>query len=232
MIAMSFAQMGEINGMPNSRAVFFDQGWVNLPVIVPLVVGMGCGLLAGLINGSLIAYTGIPPFIATLGMMVSARGIAKWWTAGQPVSFPTESYAAIGAGMMPVIIFVVLAVLFWRRARGLEGHVRAAAQAVLEVLAAQRAEPETDDPLEQARNLFPGLGAPVRFELPVHSSAVGRSLAELELRSSTGATVLAIVRGAEGFAVPDAHAPLQPGDVLALAGTDEAIDAATALLER
>ncbi len=112
MIAMSFAQMGEINGMPNTRAVFFDQGWVNLPVIVPLAVGVGCGLLAGLINGSLIAYTGIPPFIATLGMMVSARGIAKWWTAGQPVSFPTESYAAIGAGMMPVIIFVVLAVLF------------------------------------------------------------------------------------------------------------------------
>ena len=112
MIAMSFAQMGEINGMPNTRAVFFEQGWVNLPVIVPLAVGVGCGLLAGLINGSLIAYTGIPPFIATLGMMVSARGIAKWWTAGQPVSFPTESYAAIGAGMMPVIIFVVLAVLF------------------------------------------------------------------------------------------------------------------------
>ena len=112
MIAMSFAQMGEINGMPNTRAVFFEQGWINLPVIVPLVVGMGCGLLAGLINGSLIAYTGIPPFIATLGMMVSARGIAKWWTAGQPVSFPTESYAAIGAGMMPVIIFILLAVLF------------------------------------------------------------------------------------------------------------------------
>lgn len=112
MIAMSFAQMGEINGMPNTRAVFFEQGWVNLPVIVPLAVGVGCGLLAGLINGSLIAYTGIPPFIATLGMMDSARGIAKWWTAGQPVSFPTESYAAIGAGMMPVIIFVVLAVLF------------------------------------------------------------------------------------------------------------------------
>ena len=112
MIAMSFAQMGEINGMPNTRAVFFEQGWVNLPVLVPLAVGVGCGLLAGLINGALIAYTGIPPFIATLGMMVSARGIAKWWTAGQPVSFPTESYAAIGAGKMPVIIFIVLAVLF------------------------------------------------------------------------------------------------------------------------
>ena len=50
--------------------------------------------------------------IATLGMMVSARGVAKWWTAGQPVSFPTESYAEIGAGMMPVVIFILLAMLF------------------------------------------------------------------------------------------------------------------------
>ncbi|WP_299841844.1 ABC transporter permease [uncultured Jannaschia sp.] len=111
MIAMSFAQVGEINGMENTRAVF-GGGWVDLPVILPVVVALACGMAAGLINGLLIAYTGIPPFIATLGMMVSARGVAKWWTAGQPVSFPTESYAAIGSGMMPVFVFVVLAILF------------------------------------------------------------------------------------------------------------------------
>lgn len=112
MIAMSFAQVGEINGLENTRAVFFAQGWVDLPVAIPIVVGLACGLVAGLINGALIAYTGIPPFIATLGMMVSARGVAKWWTAGQPVSFPTESYAAIGSGMTPVFIFICLAILF------------------------------------------------------------------------------------------------------------------------
>jgi inositol transport system permease protein len=112
MIAMSFAQVGEINGMQNTRAVFGAQGWVDLPVILPVVIGLLCGLAAGVINGLLIAYTKIPPFIATLGMMVTARGLAKWWTAGQPVSFPTDSYAAIGSGMMPVYIFVVLSVLF------------------------------------------------------------------------------------------------------------------------
>ena len=42
------------------------------------------------VNGTLIATTGIPPFIATLGMMVTARGIAKWYTRGQPVSMLTE----------------------------------------------------------------------------------------------------------------------------------------------
>ena len=44
----------------------------------------------GCVNGTLIATTGIPPFIATLGMMVTARGIAKWYTRGQPVSMLTE----------------------------------------------------------------------------------------------------------------------------------------------
>jgi inositol transport system permease protein len=89
MIAMSFAQVATVNGNPNPKAMFIEQGWTDLPVIVPVLVAIGCGLLAGLINGSLVAYTRIPPFIATLGMMVTARGVAKWWSKGQPISFPT-----------------------------------------------------------------------------------------------------------------------------------------------
>lgn len=108
MVAMSFAQVGSY-----PRAVFLEQGWVDLPVIIPIVIALLCGLLGGLVNGLLIAYTKIPPFIATLGMMVSARGIAKWYTKGKPVSFPTDSYAAMGEGMTPVFIFVGLAILFY-----------------------------------------------------------------------------------------------------------------------
>lgn len=112
MISMSFAQVALVNGNPNPKAMFLEQGWVDLPVVVPVAVALACGLTAGLVNGLLIAYTRIPPFIATLGMMVTARGIAKWWSKGQPVSFPTEDFAAIGAGLKPVIIFILLAVLF------------------------------------------------------------------------------------------------------------------------
>ena len=112
MIAMSFAQVATVNGNPNPKAMFPELGLVDLPVIVPIVVGLICGIIAGAINGLLIAYTRIPPFIATLGMMVTARGLAKWWSKGQPISFPTDSYAAIGKGMMPVAIFVALAILF------------------------------------------------------------------------------------------------------------------------
>jgi inositol transport system permease protein len=112
MIAMSFAQVSIVNGNPNPKAIFPELGWLDLPVIVPILVALACGLVAGFINGALIAYTRIPPFIATLGMMVAARGLAKWWSKGNPISFPTESFAAIGKGLMPVIIFISLAILF------------------------------------------------------------------------------------------------------------------------
>ncbi|PRY87375.1 ABC transporter permease [Donghicola tyrosinivorans] len=111
MIAMSFAQVAEISaGVVNPKLMW--AGISDLPVIVPIVIGLAVGIAAGAINGLLIAYTRIPPFIATLGMMVFARGAAKWWSKGQPISFPTDSYAALGAGMMPVFIFIALAILF------------------------------------------------------------------------------------------------------------------------
>ncbi len=111
MIAMSFAQVAEVNGGPNPKAIF-GPAFLDLPVVVPVIVGLAVGMMAGFINGILVAYSRIPPFIATLGMMLFARGVAQWWSLGNPVSFPTEAYAVIGAGMNPVIIFLALAALF------------------------------------------------------------------------------------------------------------------------
>ena len=64
------------------------------------------------VNGTLIARTGIPPFIATLGMMVTARGFARAYTGGQPISMLSEKFTWIGSGYMPVVIFLVTAVIF------------------------------------------------------------------------------------------------------------------------
>lgn len=126
MIAMSFAQTAIVNGNPNPKAIFGPE-LMDLPVIAPIVVGLLCGLLAGLINGLLIAYTKIPSFIATLGMMVSARGVAHWWSNGNPISFPTEAYGQVAngdllgsltlglvhwSGQNPALVFALLAVLF------------------------------------------------------------------------------------------------------------------------
>src|ERR1700730_9052229 len=105
MIASSFAQASTY-----ARAVY--PSLTDMPVIVPIAVGLACGLIGGLIHGLVIAHTKIPTIIATLGMMVSARGLANWYTKGQPTSFPTEAYTAIGAGIRPVIILGWLCVLF------------------------------------------------------------------------------------------------------------------------
>lgn len=110
MIVMSFAQTGLVNGNPNPAAVFGPWSF-DLPVIVPILIGLTFGAFIGSINGTLIAFTRIPPFIATLGMFLICRGIAQWWTRGKPVSFPTDSYAWIGSGMMPVVWFALLAIL-------------------------------------------------------------------------------------------------------------------------
>jgi inositol transport system permease protein len=84
----------------------------DLSVVVPVVAGLAVGAVAGLVNGTLIAWTSIPPFIATLGVMVTARGFAKWYTHGQPVSMLTDSYTDIGSGAVPVVIFLATALVF------------------------------------------------------------------------------------------------------------------------
>jgi inositol transport system permease protein len=68
-----------------------------LPVIVPILVALGIGLLCGAINGGLIARFKIPPFIATLGMMTVARGFALIYS-NRPVSGLTDTYNFIGQG--------------------------------------------------------------------------------------------------------------------------------------
>ncbi|BDX04177.1 sugar ABC transporter permease [Marinomonas pontica] len=87
----------------------------DLPFVVPLIVGLAVGALAGFVNGWLITKTKIPPFIATLGMMVSARGVARWYTDGSPVSGFTKEFAMLGNALdrwMPVVIFIVVAIIF------------------------------------------------------------------------------------------------------------------------
>ena len=79
----------------------FYPALTGLSPVRPLAAGLGAGLLAGMINGSLIAFTKIPPFIAALGTMVSARGVASWYTNGEPIGNLTEDYAAIGSGLWP-----------------------------------------------------------------------------------------------------------------------------------
>jgi len=106
--AMLSASVGQSSTWP--RALY--PGLTDLPFFIPLAVGVLAGALAGFINGQLIARTKIPPFIATLGMMVTARGLSKWYTKGQPISGLTDGFNFIGTGIWPVVVFLVVAVIF------------------------------------------------------------------------------------------------------------------------
>jgi len=106
--AVVAASLAQVSDFP--RAVF--PTLVDLPIIWPILAGAFTGLVIGCINGSLIAYTMIPPFIATLGTMVAARGFAKWFTGGMPVSMLTDDFAWIGSGANPVYLFLIIAAIF------------------------------------------------------------------------------------------------------------------------
>lgn len=62
----------------------------GLPVPVGIVFGVLAGGTVGLINGTLIARVGLPPFIATLGMLNVARGLALVLSDVRPVYFPNN----------------------------------------------------------------------------------------------------------------------------------------------
>ncbi len=75
----------------------------------------------------------------------------------------------------------------------------------------------------------PGLVA-AQLSLGQGSPFVGRTLGDTRLRTLTGASVVALVRGAEVVAAPRPSELLRAGDVLVVMGTDEGIAAARGLL--
>lgn len=87
------------------------------PLFVTILVTMLVGGLAGMINGIVISYGKVPPFIATLGMMSMARGVAMLLSDGRPIGNFTESFKFLGGGVVggflpvPVIIFAICAVV-------------------------------------------------------------------------------------------------------------------------
>ncbi|EMY46217.1 ABC transporter permease [Glaesserella parasuis] len=79
---------------------------VNAGVPVPLgmVLGILVGGICGLVNGILVTQMKLPPFIATLGMMMVARGLALYVTNAAPVSGMPESFAVLGNGALFKIV--------------------------------------------------------------------------------------------------------------------------------
>ncbi|NIV31414.1 MAG: ribose ABC transporter permease, partial [Anaerolineae bacterium] len=58
----------------------------ELPVLLAVVIGLALGAALGFVNGLIITKTKVPPFVATLGMMTVARGLALTYTQGRPIT--------------------------------------------------------------------------------------------------------------------------------------------------
>jgi CPA2 family monovalent cation:H+ antiporter-2 len=129
-------------------------------------------------------------------------------------------------------LLLLLGLAFWRSARDLQGHVRAGASMIVEALAVTREHPASPATgiMADVRQLLPGIGELTQADIGAGDAAAGRTLAQLNLRGLTGASVVALCRGDERLVLPEGHEQLQVGDVLALTGSQRAITAAAAVL--
>lgn len=119
-IDLSVGTVMTLSGVMTGVCITF---W-GLPVPVGILGGILTGALCGLLSGTAVAKMKIPPFIATLAMMMIAKGLALIISGAKPVYFnDAESFAEVSQGsvlgwMIPgldipnaVVIFFIAAVV-------------------------------------------------------------------------------------------------------------------------
>ncbi|MYX17708.1 substrate-binding domain-containing protein [Streptomyces sp. SID8374] len=83
----------------------------GVPVVLAVVLAIVTGIACGFVNGALISYGKLPPFIATLAMLSIARGLSLVISQGSPIAFP-DSVSRLGdtlGGWLPVPVLVMIA---------------------------------------------------------------------------------------------------------------------------
>jgi CPA2 family monovalent cation:H+ antiporter-2 len=176
----------------------------------------------------------VDPADAPRRALVILVQLAVVLAVGIPVVAITQPFLPLHQGaFVLVLLTLVLLVTLWRNAANLQGHARAGAQIIASALANQMASTDgsSDETklLEDVNAVLPGLGEPVAIRVIPQSIAVGRSLAQLNLRGATGATVLAIRRGAQQIPTPLGREVIQADDVVAVAGAHDAVAIARAI---
>lgn len=84
------------------------------PVIVPIFLAFGVCLIFGIFYGSIISWSGLPPFVVTLAVMQIARGLALAYTDGKPIIIKNEVFRFLGQGKLfgvipiPVLFFLAI----------------------------------------------------------------------------------------------------------------------------
>ncbi|MGW2813498.1 ABC transporter permease/substrate-binding protein [Streptomyces sp. NPDC001415] len=83
----------------------------GMPVWLAVLLAIATGIACGLVNGVLVSYGKLPPFIATLAMLSVGRGLSLVISQGSPIAFP-DSVSVLGdtlGGWLPVPVLVMIA---------------------------------------------------------------------------------------------------------------------------
>ena len=94
-------------------AVLLSSG---MNMTVAIFAGLLVGILSGVVNGLLITEAKLPPFIATLGIMSIARGLAFALTGGETIRNLPPEFLVLGQGTLfnipiPILIMVIFTIL-------------------------------------------------------------------------------------------------------------------------
>ena len=90
----------------------------SIMLVLALAGGLVTAVVIGLLNGALIAYVGVSPILATLGMMTLINGLNVLISGGSVISGFPEALLVLGNGSlmgipMPLILFVGFAIGLW-----------------------------------------------------------------------------------------------------------------------
>ena len=83
----------------------------SVSLIPAILISLLIGALIGLVCGAIIAWTGIPPFIMTLGFQITLRGTCYLITAGKPIGNLPDNLLFLGLGDIagiPVPIYFLI----------------------------------------------------------------------------------------------------------------------------
>lgn len=79
----------------------------NVPVPIAIIAVLGLGIVIGLWNGFLVAFMGLPAFVATLAGMLIFRGLLLLVTQGSgTIIIPSEAFNALSNGFIPDIVHI------------------------------------------------------------------------------------------------------------------------------
>ncbi len=102
-----------------SGKIYPNLGELNIFVVLLICIAI-CSIF-GLINGIVIAYFNVPPFIGTLGMQLIVYGIGLVYTNATPIGGYIEKYTRIATGKLfgfkifnyLILITIIIGVVMW-----------------------------------------------------------------------------------------------------------------------